>query len=309
LGVTPRHHTGRGDGAGERAGAAEAGPCHGRSRGPRGRAMAGEARAARARGGGGRRAGAGTPRRPRRDGCAEAARRGWVVTGRPRRARGVAGARDVVGRVGPSSAMAGSGAREEGGRGSRRGPRKKKRGENRGGGRGGGLTAWGGEGAGGRRFPGDGRAGRGRRVARGLEERERERFCGGEGRVIGGAHRGRRRRLQPPRAPRAWGAGGELGPRLGRAGGGGAGRGWEPAGPRLEVDQRGGRGKFPNLFISLFSHYSFPSNPLLSAYFMEIKQILTREIDAWFDMMQQPKKIFLGFTIITRHRVLEMGQV
>jgi hypothetical protein len=54
-----------------------------------------------------------------------------------------------------------------------------------------------------------------------------------------------------------------------------------------------------NLFISLFSHYSFPSNPLLSAYFMEIKQILTREIDAWFGMMQQPKKIFLGFTIIT----------
>jgi hypothetical protein len=42
---------------------------------------------------------------------------------------------------------------------------------------------------------------------------------------------------------------------------------------------------------------------------MEIKQILTREIDAWIGMMQQPKKIFLGFTIITRHRVLEMGRV
>jgi hypothetical protein len=40
----------------------------------------------------------------------------------------------------------------------------------------------------------------------------------------------------------------------------------------------------------LFSHYPFPSNLLLSAYFMETKQIPTREIDAWIDMMQQPKK-------------------
>jgi hypothetical protein len=120
--------------------------------------------------------------------------------------------------------------------------------------------------------------------------------------VTGGAHRGRRRRLQPPRAPRAWGVGGRAGPAAGPRGGS-RGR------PRLEAGPRGGRGKFPNLFISLFSHYPFPSNPLLSAYFMEIKQILTREIDVWFGMMRQPKKIFLGFTIITRHRVLEMGKV
>jgi hypothetical protein len=46
--------------------------------------------------------------------------------GRPRRAWGGAGACDVVGRAGLSGAMAGAGAREEGGRGSRRGPRKKR---------------------------------------------------------------------------------------------------------------------------------------------------------------------------------------
>jgi hypothetical protein len=99
--------------------------------------------------------------------------------GRPRRAWGGAGACDVVGRAGLSGAMAGAGAREEGGRGSRRGPRKKR-------GRNGeeeeeGSPHGGGEGAGGRRFPGDGRAGRRRRVARGLErEREGEILGGGE---------------------------------------------------------------------------------------------------------------------------------
>jgi hypothetical protein len=85
-----------------------------------------------------------------------------------------------------------------------------------------------------------------------------------------------------------------LGPWLGR--GGEAGQTAAGSQPK-----RGGGGN------SLF--YLFPSNPLLSAYFVEIKQILTREIDAWIGMMQQPKKIFLGFTIITRHRVLEMGRV
>jgi hypothetical protein len=34
---------------------------------------------------------------------------------------------------------------------------------------------------------------------------------------------------------------------------------------------------------------------------MEINQILTREIDAWIGMMQQPKKIIIGFTY-TRYR-------
>jgi hypothetical protein len=29
----------------------------------------------------------------------------------------------------------------------------------------------------------------------------------------------------------------------------------------------------------------------------------------WIGMMQQPKKITLGFTIITRHGVLKMGEV
>jgi hypothetical protein len=70
-----------------------------------------------------------------------------------------------------------------------------------------------------------------------------------------------------------------------------------------------GEGEIPYSIYFPISHYPFPSNPLLSAYFMEIKQILTREIDAWIGMMQQPKKIFLGFTIVTRHRVLEMGRV
>jgi hypothetical protein len=91
--------------------------------------------------------------------------------------RGGAGARYVVGRAGPSGAMAGAGAREEGGRGSRRGPRKKKRGQN-------------GEDEGEEGSP---RGGRGRRRAAvsrrraswaretrpvGVEERKRERFGG-----------------------------------------------------------------------------------------------------------------------------------
>jgi hypothetical protein len=107
--------------------------------------------------------------------------------------RGGAGARYVVGRAGPSGAMAGAGAREEGGRGSRRGPRKKKRGRN-------------GEDEGEEGSP---RGGRGRRRAavsrrRASWARETRRVGGrgekegeiwGEGRVTGGAYRGRRRRL------------------------------------------------------------------------------------------------------------------
>jgi hypothetical protein len=89
--------------------------------------------------------------------------------------------------------------------------------------------------------------------------------------MTGGAHRGRRRRFQPPRVPRAWGAG-----ELGRAGGRGGATGprekrggWaaEPAGPR---GKRGGGAAGPRqeagprekggsfLFISLFYIIYFP---------------------------------------------------
>jgi hypothetical protein len=147
-------------------------------------------------------------------------------------------------------------------------------------------------------------------------ERERGRDFGGRG-MTGGAHRERRRRLNRRVLHARGERGGRAGPAAGPRGGGELGRGgeagqatagsrpghgWKPAGPRLEAGpKRGGGGNY------LF--YLFPSNPLLSAYFVEIKQILTREIDAWIGMMQQPKKIFLGFTIVTRHRVLEMGRV
>jgi hypothetical protein len=67
--------------------------------------------------------------------------------------------------------------------------------------------------------------------------------------------------------------------------------------------QEGGKREIPFSILFLFSHYPFPSNLLLSAYFMETKQILTREIDAWLDMMQQPRKIFSGFTY-TRCRLI-----
>jgi hypothetical protein len=110
-------------------------------------------------------------------GPGRAAARGGGSTD-PRRTRGGAGVRDMVGRAGLSGAMAGADARER--KGGRAMDRGRRRGE-WGGGRGGGLIAWGGEGAGGRRFPGDGRAVRGRRVAWGVRgEREGEIF-GGEG--------------------------------------------------------------------------------------------------------------------------------
>jgi hypothetical protein len=75
----------------------------------------------------------------------------------------------------------------------------------------------------------------------------------------------------------------------GRGGGGGEGRlgRGELAGPRqgASLGEKGGS------FYFLFSY-----NLLLSAYFMETKQLHTREIDAWLGMMQQPSKIFPVFT-------------
>jgi hypothetical protein len=68
-----------------------------------------------------------------------------------------------------------------------------------------------------------------------------------------------------------------------------AGRGG-PAGPRQEADP-GEKGGFFLFFYFLFSY-----NLLLNAYFMETKQLHTRQINAWLGMMQQPKKIFLGFS-------------
>jgi hypothetical protein len=124
------------------------------------------------------------------------------------------GAHDVVGRAGPRGAMPGAGAREEGGRGSRHGPRKKKRGEKRGGG-GGRAHRAGGEGASGRRFPGD-RGG------------ESDRWSP-QGEVSAAPTTARSTRV---------GSGGELGPRLGpwlgRARGGGL------AGPSSKPKKPGG---------------------------------------------------------------------
>jgi hypothetical protein len=117
----------------------------------------------------------------------------------------------------------------------------------------------------------------------------------------------RARRFQPPalgagRRPRlgreggaSWAAPadrpkGERG-RAGRAAppgpGGGGGRGRQAAGP---AGLQGERGDFPLLFSSYFPIIYFISNLLLSAYFMESKQIPQKEIDAWPSMMQQPKK-------------------
>jgi hypothetical protein len=90
-------------------------------------------------------------------------------------------------------------------------------------------------------------------------------------------------------AQRASGArGGELGRRASQPKGG-RGEG-APAGPRQEADP-GEKGGFFLFFYFLFSY-----NLLLNAYFMETKQLHTREIDAWLSMMQQAKKIFLGFS-------------
>jgi hypothetical protein len=69
----------------------------------------------------------------------------------------------------------------------------------------------------------------------------------------------------------------------------GEGEGQAAAGPRQgNRPKRGGLG--------VFSYFLFSYNLLLSAYFMETKQLHRREIDVWLGMMQQPKKIFLGFT-------------
>jgi hypothetical protein len=55
------------------------------------------------------------------------------------------------------------------------------------------------------------------------------------------------------------------------------------------------------LSISI-SYFLFSYNLLLSAYFMETKQLHTREIDAWLGMMHNQRNPLLGF-IITQHRV------
>jgi hypothetical protein len=102
--------------------------------------------------------------------------------------------------------------------------------------------------------------------------------------------RGRERRSRARGGGFGWAAGAPSRPKT-REGekGEGEGEGQAAAGPRQgNRPKRGGFG--------VFSYFLFSYNLLLSAYFMETKQLHRREIDAWLGMMQQPKKIFLGFT-------------
>jgi hypothetical protein len=143
------------------------------------------------------------------------------------------------------------------------------------------------QGQGSGRWSGDGRAGRGRR-ARGGMRRQREVLGGGavdgrgpQGEGGGGSNR---------RVHDARGGGGELGPRLGhradpRRGGG-------PAGPRAGGEERE-RGKDFPFSISYLALNSTPK------YFSQITRTQARK--SWSSMMQQQKKIFLGFTY-TRSR-------
>jgi hypothetical protein len=139
-------------------------------------------------------------------------------------------------------------------------------------------------------------------------ERERERFWGGERDDRRGP---RGKAVAVPTVVRSTRvgsggelgrAGGELGRRLGRARGG---DGWaaEPAGPR---GKRGGGGRLgcarkpaqEGRGVPFYFPFPIFHNLLLNAFFMETKQVLTPTPITleWFGMMQQPKKIFLGFT-------------
>jgi hypothetical protein len=69
----------------------------------------------------------------------------------------------------------------------------------------------------------------------------------------------------------------------GRAWGGGFG--WAARGPASWAAPGSRPRREGSSYYFLFSY-----NLLLSAYFMETKQLHTREIDAWLGMMQQPKK-------------------
>jgi hypothetical protein len=106
-----------------------------------------------------------------------------------------------------------------------------------------------------------------------------------------------------PKAGGRKGPGVGAGPRQGKASGprgGGGVAGWAARGSWLAVPRGGlagwlGRAKETSpggrgFFLFCISYFLFSFNLLLSAYFMETKQLHTREIDAWFDMMQQPKK-------------------
>jgi hypothetical protein len=253
--ATPTSASGRGGGARQAASASALGA------GTRPRAGAGSAMAERRRARprtrrGGARAGAGAPWPGRSDtprGGGAAPRTGEAGAGPHRARRDVAAVPGPRARRGKPRRRGGlPGPREHEGEGGR--PRWAREGEGEGGGEGGGSSPRG-EGT-------SAASGRGQ-VSCARERRPcvggwREGF-GGEAADGWGPQGGRRRRLQPPRARRAWGAGG-LGRALGwatwgpRRGGEGhrLGRGWKPT-------QKRGEREIPLLILLLIFHFNlFP---------------------------------------------------